>query len=115
MVRAAAYTHRVTSEAGMLKHSGRASVLHRICARVGCGEPVHKPTAKYCSIRCCSIDPERHQRLRNQALKASARPIPMLPPLRFELPSQAFDREPQLTQFCQAREDVPSGMSRLTG
>ena len=99
----------------MLKHSGRASVLHRICARVGCGEPVHKPTAKYCSIRCCSIDPERHQRLRNQALKASARPIPMLRQLRFEFPSQAFDPEAQLTQFCQAREDVPSGMSRLTG
>jgi len=90
-------------------------MTHRICARVGCGEPVHKPTAKYCSIKCCSIDPERHERLRNQARRASARPIPMLRQLRFEFSASAFDPEAQLTQFCQAREDVPAGMSRLTG
>jgi hypothetical protein len=88
---------------------------HRICARVGCGELVHKPTAKYCSIKCCSIDPARHERLRNQARRASARPIPMLRQLRFDFQSQAFDPEAQLTQLCQAREDVPAGMSRLTG
>jgi hypothetical protein len=39
----------------------------------------------------------------------------MLRQLRFDFPSQAFDPEAQLSQLCQAREDVPSGMSRLTG
>jgi hypothetical protein len=87
----------------------------RICARVGCGEPVHKPTAKYCSIKCCSIDPARHERLRNQARRASARPIPMLRQLRFDFQSTAFDPEAQLNELCREREDVPSGMSRLTG
>src|SRR3984893_1703794 len=112
---AAAYTPSVTSEAGGLRHSQRAIMPRRICARVGCGEPVNKPTAKYCSIKCCSIDPARHERLRNQARRASARPIPMLRQLRFDFPSQAFDLEAQLSQLCQAREDVPAGMSRLTG
>jgi hypothetical protein len=39
----------------------------------------------------------------------------MLRQLRFEFPSQAFDPEAQLSQLCQSREDVPAGMSRLTG
>jgi hypothetical protein len=39
----------------------------------------------------------------------------MLRQLRFDFPSQAFDPEAQLSQLCQAREDVPAGMSRLTG
>jgi len=94
----------------------RATAPRRICARVGCGQPVHKATAKYCSIKCCAIDPERHERLRMQARKASARPIPMLRQMRFDFPvSPAFDPEAQLTQLCLSREDVPAGMSRLTG
>ena len=99
----------------MSRHSKRATTPRRICARVGCGEPVHKPTAKYCSIKCCSIDPARHERLRIQARRASTRPIPMLRQLRFDFPITGFDPEAQLTVLCQAREDVPSGMSRLTG
>jgi hypothetical protein len=39
----------------------------------------------------------------------------MLRQLRFDFPSQAVDPEAQLSQLCQAREDVPAGMSRLTG
>src|SRR6202163_885939 len=111
----AAYTAAVTSDAGMSRHPDRRAMPRRICARVGCGEPAHKPTAKYCSIKCCSIDPARHERLRNQARRASARPIPMLRQLRFEFQATGFDPEAQLTVLCQSREDVPSGMSRLTG
>jgi hypothetical protein len=99
----------------MSRHSERAIMPRRICARVGCGEHVHKPTAKYCSIRCCAIDPARHERLRNQARRGSARPIPMLRQLRFDFPLTGFDPEAQLNELCLAREDVPSGMSRLTG
>jgi hypothetical protein len=112
---AATYTPRVESEVGVSRQSERAIMPRRICARVGCGEHVHKPTAKYCSIRCCSIDPARHERLRNQARRASARPIPMLRQLRFDFPPKGFDPEAQLNELCLAREDVPSGMSRLTG
>src|ERR1700689_3743905 len=112
---AAAYPPAVTSEAGVSRHSQRAAMPRRICARVGCSEPVHKPTAKYCSIKCCSIDPARHERLRNQARRAAARPIPMLRQLRFDFQATAFDPEAQLNELCLAREDVPSGMSRLTG
>ncbi|GEM_PF-777078 len=111
----AAYTPPVTSEAGLSRSSQRATTPRRICARVGCGEPVHKPTARYCSIKCCSIDPARHERLRNQARRASPRPIPMLRQLRFDFQPTGFDPEAQLNALCQAREDVPSGMSRLTG
>ena len=111
---AATYTPSVTSEVGVSRSSQRAPAPRRICARVGCGEPVHKPTAKYCSIKCCSIDPARHERLRNQARRAS-RPIPMLRQLRFDFQPIGFDPEAQLNELCLAREDVPAGMSRLTG
>jgi hypothetical protein len=39
----------------------------------------------------------------------------MLRQLRFDFQPAAFDPEAQLNELCQAREDVPSGMSRLTG
>jgi hypothetical protein len=53
--------------------------------------------------------------LRSQARRASARPIPMLRQLRFDFQPTAFDPEAQLNELCREREDVPSGMSRLTG
>ena len=90
--------------------SGSGHVAHRICARRGCGTAVKKPTAKYCSVRCCAIDPERHERLRAQARRASARPLTMAHQLSL---SVAFDPEAQLAQLCQGREDAPAGMSRL--
>jgi hypothetical protein len=39
----------------------------------------------------------------------------MLRQLRFDFQPTGFDPEAQLTVLCQSREDVPSGMSRLTG
>jgi len=40
----------------------------------------------------------------------------MLRQLRFDFPvTSAFDPEAQLTELCLSREDVPAGMSRLTG
>ena len=94
---------------------GRGQVVHRVCARRGCGASVNKPTAKYCSVRCCAIDPERHERLRVQARRASARPLTMAHQLSFNLQHAAFDPEAQLAQLCQGRDDIPAGMSRLIG
>jgi hypothetical protein len=74
---------------------------------------VKKPTAKYCSVRCCAIDPERHERLRVQARRASARPLTMAHQLSLNLHQTAFDPEAQLALLCAGREDVPAGMSRL--
>ena len=93
--------------------SGRGHVVHRMCARRGCGAAVKKPTAKYCSVRCCAIDPERHERLRAQARRASARPLTMAHQLSLSALSMTFDPEAQLAQLSEGREDVPSGMSRL--
>ena len=89
---------------------GRGHVARRVCARVGCGAAVKKPTAKYCSVRCCAIDPERHERLRAQARRTSARPLTMARQLSL---NATFDAEAQLAQLCQGREDAPAGMSRL--
>ena len=85
----------------------------RLCARRGCGEPVKKRTAKYCSVHCCAIDPERHERLRQQARRAAARPLPMTRQLSLDLQRPAaFDPEASLAQL-RGRDDVPSGMSRF--
>ena len=89
---------------------GRGHVARRVCARVGCVAAVKKPTAKYCSVRCCAIDPERHERLRAQARRTSARPLTMARQLSLNV---TFDPEAHLAQLCQGREDVPAGMSRL--
>lgn len=85
----------------------------RICARRGCGATVNKPTAKYCSVRCCSIDPERLERLRVQARRASSRPVlPMARQLQLTF-AVAGNPEEMLASLCEGREDVPGGMSRL--
>lgn len=86
----------------------------RLCARRGCNEPVKKKTAKYCSVRCCAIDPERQERLRTQARRA-ARTIPMTRQLALNLTAPAFDPEALLAQLCRDREDVPEGMARFAG
>lgn len=93
---------------------GRGHV-HRVCARRGCGASVNKPTAKYCSVRCCAVDPERHERLRVQARRASARPLSMAHQLSFNLQQAPFDPEAELALLGQGREDIPAGMSRLIG
>jgi hypothetical protein len=75
---------------------------------------VKKKTAKYCSVRCCAIDPERHERLRQQARRAS-RPLPMSRQLSLSLRTQPFDPEALLAQLCADREDIPEGMARFAG
>lgn len=84
----------------------------RICARRGCASPVKKATAKYCSVLCCSIDPERHARLRVSAQRSNRRVLPMTRQLSLTLMA-ANNPEAALAQLCEGREDVPRGMSRL--
>ena len=85
----------------------------RTCARIGCAQHVKKPTAKYCSVQCCAVDPERHARLREQAQRAARSTfLPMARQLTIFAPS-AENPEAPLALLCQGREDVPSGMSRF--
>jgi hypothetical protein len=92
---------------------GDSTTGRRLCARRGCKQPVNKRTARYCSIRCCAIDPERRVRL--QARRAHDRPLAMTRQLSFSLNGVGFDPEAQLAQMGEGREDVPAGMSRLAG
>lgn len=71
-----------------------------------------KATAKYCSVRCCSLDPERHARLRLSARRSSRQVLPMARQLSLGL-NAAVNPEAALAQFAESREDVPRGMSRL--
>jgi hypothetical protein len=83
-----------------------------MCARRGCTAPVKKATAKYCSVRCCTIDPERHARLRLSAQRSNRRVLPMTRQLNLGL-SGANNPEAVISRICEGREDVPRGMSRL--
>jgi len=87
----------------------------RLCARIGCSEPVKKPTNKYCSVRCCAIDPERLERLRAQAHRNSRRTVlPLAHQLSLEIwGSSLANPEAEIDRLGDAREDVPLGMSRL--
>jgi hypothetical protein len=89
-------------------------VVRRICSRRGCANPVKKRIAKYCSVRCCAIDPERHARLRVSAQRSSRRVLPMTRQLTFGL-NPANNPEAAISRISEAREDVPRGMSRLCG
>ena len=84
-----------------------------MCMRTGCNERVKKSTAKYCSVRCCSIDPERRARLRESAYRSSHRVLPMARQLAFALSAQS-DPEAVIERMCARREDLPRGMSRLS-
>lgn len=84
----------------------------RTCARRGCMAPVKKATAKYCSVRCCSLDPERHARLRLSAQRSNRRVLPMTRQLNLGF-SSANNPEAAISRISEAREDVPRGMSRL--
>ena len=84
----------------------------RVCSRRGCNLAVKKPTAKYCSVQCCSIDPERLEKLRTQARRASHRTVlPMARQLQMSFASA--NPEELLNALCEGREDVPAGMRRL--
>jgi hypothetical protein len=86
----------------------------RICARRGCANPVKKAIAKYCSVRCCAVDPERHARLRLSAQRSNRRVLPMTRQLTFGL-NPANNPEAAISRISEGREDVPRGMSRLCG
>ncbi|MFN2451927.1 MAG: hypothetical protein ABR541_06215 [Candidatus Dormibacteria bacterium] len=74
-----------------------------------------KPTAKYCSVRCCSVDPVRRERLRRQGARKSDRSmLPLSRQLRLQLNAASGD-EAQLALLCEGREDVPGGLSRWAG
>ncbi len=85
-----------------------ATVERKTCVRLGCTNPVKKTTAKYCSIRCCAQDPERHERLRRVA--RGLRIYPMAHQLSITFPSH-IDSEAPLERI--QREDAPLGMQRL--
>jgi hypothetical protein len=84
------------------------------CSRAGCDNPVKKRTNKYCSVRCCSIDPERIERLRSQAQRAHRTVVPMTRQLSLELwGARLSNPEAELDVLGEGREDVPRGMSHL--
>ncbi len=82
----------------------------KTCARVGCTDLVKKSTAKYCSVRCCAQDPERHERLRRSA--RGLRIYPMAHQLSISFSAHAGS-EAMLDRIGVVREDVPLGMHRL--
>jgi hypothetical protein len=63
-------------------------------------------------VQCCSLDPERHIRLRESAQRSSRRVLPMTRQLSFGL-NAANNPEAAIARISEAREDVPRGMSRL--
>lgn len=92
------------------------TTVARTCARRGCGSAVKKRTARYCSRDCCRIDPERHERLRTQALRAGRTIVPMSRQLPMPFGGAPISyQEDSLTLLGEGREDVPAGMSRFAG
>jgi hypothetical protein len=97
-------------------HAHTKTTLARTCARRGCGSAVKKRTAKYCSRDCCRLDPERHERLRAQALRAGRSIVPMSRQLPMPFGGRAIsDQEDSIAWLGEGREDVPAGMSRFAG
>ena len=80
----------------------------RLCARIGCGQPVKKPTNKYCSRACCIIDPTRIEKLRAAGHR---RVLPLARQL--DLGVWGPD-ESVLVGDCEELEEAPAGLSRLT-
>jgi len=78
----------------------------RVCARTGCVALVKKQTAKYCSVQCSSLDPDRRARLRERA--RSGRVLPLARQLRLDFESE----EMGLALLDNRREEIPLGLSR---
>jgi hypothetical protein len=91
-------------------HGLKQTAPPKICARPGCDVCVKKATAKYCSIRCCAIDPSRQERLRRQARRAPIVPLAHQLSLIFQVHS---DIEASLDDRIFGREDIPAGLQRL--
>jgi hypothetical protein len=99
-------TDHVHSQTGMV----------RTCSRRGCARTVKKPTGKYCSRDCCRLDPERHARLRAQALRAGRSIVPMSRQLPMPFGGMPMSyQEDSIGRLGEGREDVPAGMSRFAG
>lgn len=79
----------------------------RQCARLGCAKQVKKPTNKYCSRHCCTVDPARLQRLREVSRR---RVLPMSKQLDL---SVWMGEEKALEAACAGVEEAPSGLRRL--
>jgi hypothetical protein len=81
-------------------------VTPKQCARIGCSALVKKPTAKYCSVQCSSLDPDRRARLRERARSGTV--LPLARQLRLEFGSEELG----LAQLDNGREEIPRGLSR---
>ena len=93
-----------------------APTTTRVCTRRGCGNPVNKPTGKYCSVTCCATDPERHERLRVQARRGCRRTVlPFARQLRFDIAPSLVNPEAELDLIAAGRDEAPSGLLRRTG
>ena len=78
----------------------------RVCARADCTALVKKQTAKYCSVQCSSLDPDRRARLRERA--RSGRLLPLARQLRLDFEGE----EMGLALLDNGREEIPLGLSR---
>ena len=94
----------------LIAHGLKQTALFKICSRPGCETSVKKATAKYCSIRCCALDPSRKERLRRQARRAPIIPLAHQLPLMFQVHR---DIEASLDDRTFGREDIPAGLQRL--
>ncbi len=90
------------------------TLQRRVCRRIGCGQPVKKITAKYCSVPCCATDPERIVALRARSKARSRSVLPMSRQLTMPFAGSG-NPEDILGRLFEGRDDVPRGMSRLVG
>jgi hypothetical protein len=88
------------------------TLKYRLCARIGCGHRVNKPTAKYCSVGCCATDPERINVLRARSRERARTVLPLSRQLTMPF-AGTNNPEAMLGLLCEGRDDVPGGMSRL--
>lgn len=79
---------------------------------MGCHQQVKKSTAKYCSVTCCSSDPERIAVMRERSRARGRMVLPLSRQLTMPF-AGAANPEAELARFCDGRDDVPRGMSRL--
>lgn len=91
-------------------HGLKQTAPYKPCAHPGCDRPVNKATARYCSIRCCALDPVRQERLRNQARRGRIVPLAHQLSIIFQVHP---DMEAALDEGSITREDVPAGLQRL--
>ncbi len=89
----------------------RQLVSVKVCASPYCARGVKKPTAKYCSIRCCAEDPVRKERLRRQARRAPI--VPLAHQLAMSFRTYP-DIEDGLDARIPSRDDIPAGLQRLS-